>query len=260
MTKSPEPRRLQRTAQDPAEQLGNTAGTEPVQAEPQDEPLAEQAAEPQSEPDPIAALKLEITEAIASPQTHTAAALADLCQVSSATIRNRWASAITEAISPYALRGPDGKYTALAAWAFGDYRATVAIDATTKSVWIAQVQTLLPSAQLALIEADEQITDEPEALAIVPLAPAEIVVDSDWLEQSGEQIDLNLDRIAASQADMATTLSSAGKALASSMRRLADQHSLTALEAYQAQIRNNMASILGASQATVGKQAVGGAA
>lgn len=163
MTKSPAPRRLQRQAADLAEQQGNTdqhiAGTEPVQAS--TEPVQ---AEPLAEPDPIDTLKLEIIEAIASPETFTAAALADANQVSSATIRNRWASAIEQAISPYALRATDGKYTALAAWAFSDYRRTVAIEATTKAAWIEQVQALLPAAQLDLLPTDEQ----PEALAIVP--------------------------------------------------------------------------------------------
>lgn len=268
MTKTTAPRRLERQASDLAEQQGNTQAVQPeplaVQPEPesvQPEPLPVQAAEPlpvQAEPDPIAELKLEIEQAIASPQTHTAAALADLCQVSSATIRNRWSDPVSAAIAPYALRAADGKYTDLAAWAFADYRATVAIDTTTKAAWIEQVQALLPARQLELTEIDE----EPEALAIVPRAEAAIVVDSDWLDQTGEAIDARLDQIGQLQIDLSTTIATAGNALEQAMRRLADEHSLGAMAAYQSQLQQNMASILGANTAaaTGKKQTAGSAA
>lgn len=257
MSKPQATRRLERSANEPIDNGGTTAVQPTEQPAVQIENTAEQAAVQPAEQDPIAALKLEVEQAIASPDTHTAAALADLCQVSSATIRNRWSAPVEQAIAPYPLRAADGRYTDLAAWAFADYRRTVAIDAQTKQAWIAQIQALLPAQQLFMTDlADLEFEDEPEetALAIVPVASAEIVVDGEWLDQTAGEIDQNLEQISQMQLDLSTTIATAGESLALTMRRLADQHATQALAAYQSQLQQNMAAVLGqTTQASTGQ-------
>ena len=239
---------------DTNEQGGNTQTNTVSTAAAQPEVLGEQI-EPVEVQDDLTALKAEIEAAINSPDTHTAAALADLCQVSSATIRNRWASAIEQAISPFPLRADDGRYTDLAAWAFADYRKTVAIESIHKQAWIAQVQALLPAQQLFLVDA---IEPEPEleagALAIVPVSAA-ITVDAEWLDDTAAEIDDRLESISQLQLDLSTTIATAGSALEVAMRRLADQHAASAALAYQSQLQANMAQIMGqTTEATTAKK------
>ena len=228
---------------DTNEQGGNTQTNTVSTAAAQPEVLGEQI-EPVEVQDDLTALKAEIEAAINSPDTHTAAALADLCQVSSATIRNRWASAIEQAISPYPLRADDGRYTDLAAWAFADYRKTVAIESIHKQAWIAQVQALLPAQQLFLVEIEPESEPELEELAIVPVNAA-IVVDAEWLDETAGEIDARLESISRLQLDFSTTIATAGNALEVAMRRLADQHAASAALAYQSQLQSNMAQIMG---------------
>lgn len=132
--------------------------------------------------------------------------------------------------------------------------------------WQAETAAQFPLLPIvAALEPEPEPTPEPEPLepagqlSLIPRADAQIVIDCDWLEATGELIESDFAAAAQAQTDLATTIESAGEALRQSLEQLADQHSAAALASYQSRLQSNIAAMLGGNVVGGKKQAAGSA-
>lgn len=124
------------------------------------------------------------------------------------------------------------------------------------------------AAQFPLLPIVAAIEPEPEPepielepagqLSLIPRADAQIVIDGEWLAETGELIESDFAAASQAQIDLAATIATAGEALQQTFEQLADKHAAQALASYQTRLQGHISGMLGGNIA--GKQTAGSAA